>query len=206
MGVLMPRQREGIREKDVQESDFVIELEFGVPEGFWEKEEEPEPPYHDPAQRYFWKRAIPKEPIWEDWRDEWLESFHDELMKKGWPKSGLEANYSYIDGELDNPDEGEEREEDIPPAMRFYLWVPGEWLIENRGFLKSVDQLQGKPLKVKVRGKKVASFLNYYRISGDRGPLSGADWESGYFEIRPPRERPSAFEGGPRDWFPEEPE
>lgn len=194
----------GLREKDVKESGFLIELEFEVPEGFWDKD--PEPPYYNPSQKYFWKRAMPPEPSEYDWRDGWLDNFHDALSRRKWPRQSIDASYSYFEEPLQNPDMGQERDPDRLPAMRFYLWLPGEWLVDHPEFFKDLEKLGKKGVMVRARGKKVPSRLFYYRIFAQNGPLQGADWEGTYFDIYPGRQKPEAFEGGPRDWFPEEPE
>jgi hypothetical protein len=191
-----------LREKDVRDSQFDIEIQFEAPEGFWEPD--PEAPYRHPEQRHFWKGAVPKRQS-EYWRVEWLDDLHMELRKRGWPAENVDAMYSYFEDPVWNPDEGEELEPDMPPAVEFRLWIPGDWLIRHPDFFMDLERLKKKGMTVRVNGKKKNFKLFYYRINVKDGELDGEAWEDSFFIVKPPREKPKAFEGGPRDWFPEEP-
>lgn len=197
MAKLMEQQ---ISAKDVRESVFDLGIDFEAPEGYWQPD--PEVLYHHPAQAYFWKRAIPPSQA-EDWRNEWLENLHSALRSRDWPSESIDAMYSYFQDPLTNPDEGEDRDSDITPVVRFRILIPGDWLVEHPNFFQDLKKLQKTGLQVKVKGKKRAFKLFDYEIYADGGPLNSSLWQNSSFTVRPHREKPSAFEGGPRDWFPE---
>lgn len=186
--------------KDVRESAFDLEIDFEAPEGYWEPD--PEMLHHHPAQAYLWKGSRPPARS-EFWRDDWLESLHSALRSRDWPRENIDAMYSYFEDPLMNPDEGAERDPDITPAVRFRVWIPGDWLVDHPNFFQDLKKLQKTGLQVKVKGKKQQFRMLDYEIRGDRGPLDGSLWQNSFFVVRPPREKPEAFEGGPRDWFPE---
>lgn len=193
---LMP-DTEGVPYKAVKESAFDVELEWEVPWDFWE--EEPEPPYEDPAQLRLFELEPP-------FRTDWLDRFHDELMKRGWPQQNIEAVYSYFEDVVEDPREGEEKEDPfLRPLMRFRVWIPGDWLAEHPDFFTSFDKLAKEGVRIRTDGDEGPYHLAYWRIYADRGPLEGTDWgDSGWFTVRPPRERPPAMrEKGPKEWFPE---
>lgn len=186
--------------KDVRESVFELEVDFEAPEGYWEPE--PEALYHHPGQGYFWRGARPPA-MPEYWRNDWLQNLHSALRDRDWPRENIDAMYSYFQDPLMNPDEGEERDPDITPVVRFRVLIPGDWLVDHPKFFQDLKKLQKNGLQVKVRGKKRPFKLFDYEIRGNSGPLDGGLWQNTAFVVRPPREKPDAFEGGPRDWFPE---
>lgn len=190
---------EEIPAKDVRESAFEMMIEFEAPKGFWDPD--PEVLYHHPSQAYFWKGAVPR-PQPEDWRNDWLMNLHSSLRAKDWPRENIDALYSYFEDPVGNPDEGAQLDPEVPPLVSFNIWIPGDWLVEHPTFFHDVDKLEKRGLSVKVKGKK-KNFKFSHRLIGVRGPLNGEVWESGTFVVTPPREKPQAFEGGPRDWFPE---
>ena len=194
--------------RDVRESAFDLELEFAVPEAFWEKESEPEPPpYRDPAQRYFWKGSVPKPPKEPDapWQDRWLESFHHALISRGWPRETIDAVYSYFEGPVENPDRDEEPNTERAPAMSFRVWIPGDWLASHPEFLKDLPNLAKRGLGVRT-GERIRMFpLHYWRLTGQQGPLRDVELEQAVFDVAAPRRReaPAAYRKGPKEWFPE---
>lgn len=177
--------------KDVKESNFDVELQFEVPIDFWDKE--PKPPFEHPAQLELFKIRPPA-------RKQWLEGFHFALMRLGWPRQTLDAVYSYFESPVDDPEEGEKRDPDRLPLVRFYVWIPGDWLLEHPDFFRSFDSLSTDGLIVFGEGPY---RLVYWRIHSGDGPLKGTDWgDSGYFIVRD-RKLPSAARAeGPKEWFP----
>src|SRR5579871_5548594 len=126
-----------IQARDVAEAWFDVEVLVLVPEGFWEKEEEP--PFLHPEQKYFWRKAIPER---RDWRAEWMEDLHDELMRLGWPPQTISAVYSYFEVPLTNPDEGERKDQGVPPAATFRMGVDGTWLVRHPNFFQDAQKLE----------------------------------------------------------------
>lgn len=195
------REYEVLPARMVRDSNFVVELHFDAPFGFWE--EGVEPPYFDPFQKYFWKRAMPSEQSegW-TWKDTWLANLHQALRKRGWPDEYTEALYSYSEGEPWNPSEGDEPDEDVQPLVGFWVRIPGEWLEDHPKFFKDLEKLENKGVNIKMKRKEQNFKLAYWRISAEFGELGGTDWEGTIFLVKP-RKTPPGFEGGPRDWFPE---
>lgn len=173
----------------VKESSFQVELEFEVPEDFWDLKE---PVYEDPAQKLFWEEARIV-------RENWLDNFHWALRRSGWPAENIDAIYSYFEEPVQNPDEGEERA--WPPIMRFYINIPGTWLVDHRDFFRQFDHLRKDGLKVLTKDQGRVFHLNYWRITAEGGELGGETWEGTYFVVHPRRE--GLVRHGPLEWFPE---
>jgi hypothetical protein len=175
----------------VKDSTFDIELEFEVPDDFWEAKEKPV--YEDPAQMLFWEEALIV-------RENWLENFHFALRKSGWPIENVDAIYSYFNDPVQSPDEGE-KEPGWPPVMRFHVTIPGAWLVEHPDFFQQFEDLAKKGVRVKTKGQEKHFRLDYWRITANWGDLGGQTWEGRYFIVTRRREDPGYR--GPLAWFPE---
>lgn len=165
----------------VKESLFDLEVEFTVPKWFWS--EEGTAPWQDPEeQAHLWEEGRPKRGA--ENREQWLERFHHALINHGWPRENIDALYSYFEGEVENPDEGEEKEDpDVSDVMRFRVSIPGDWLVDHPVFL---DNLEWREPGIPIWGEHEGSRLSYYRISALRGPLNGMTLESTGFVVRQP--------------------
>jgi hypothetical protein len=172
----------------VKDSVFDVEIEFEVPENFWDVKE---PAYDDPAQRLFWEEARIV-------RENWLERFHWALRKSGWPIENIDASYSYFEDAVQNPNDGEE--EARTPAMRFHVSIPGTWLIRNPDFFEQFIGLAKKGLKVTTKGREKPFRLDYWRITAEGGDLGGEAWEGSHFVVTQRREDPGYRD--PLAWFP----
>jgi hypothetical protein len=182
--------RQELPYKSVYQSDFVVELEFEVPDDFWEEKEQV---FHDPSQTYFWQESKPT-----FYGENWLEHFHAALQRRGWPTENIDAIYSYFNDPVEDPDLGEEP--GYPKLMKWNLFLPGEWLVNRPHWFLEFDHLSREGLEVKTRGDIKWFKLVYWRISGNSGPLEGEAWEGTYFYVK--QRKMPAFEGGPKEWFP----
>ena len=140
---------------DVKESAFDVQMEFEVPEGFWDEEGE----------------------------SEFLRFLYNALGKRGWGRNALDSVYSFFDeGVQPDLDDPTIMKFTIWVAGDYLVEHPK--LFKDLEKLSQDGLLFPPKPKGKKRWRAQESYhLVSWYIYADRGPLEGESWDGQYFVV-----------------------
>jgi hypothetical protein len=135
----------------------------------------------------------------EDFEHPFLVELHQALRRRGWGIENIEVIYSFFE-------ESVQRVEDATD-MRFWIWIPGSYLVEHPRLLADLPKLErfgvrwARPAQPGMQWTGIQYHLVHWHIYADSGPLKGQEWTHGtYFLVRHRRLHPERE--GPKEWSP----